>query len=436
MDLVIKKMGINGEGIGYDNRIPIFVMGALPEDVVECKVIENKGRYKIAELIKVKKPSPARVIATCSIQKECGGCPLMTLTYEEQLKYKRELLIEALKKYAGDYRDLVEEIVGCDSVLGYRNQCKLPVKHVFKRLHTGMYQVKTNRFIPMEKCAVHEPEMDQMRIEIMKILNERHYRDYDEKTRRGIRHIVLRQMNKKIQCTLVTGQDTIDEGTIKVLCGLPNLGSLYQNSNLSRKPGILFGKQWAHLGLNKSLVLEESGLKLKLSAASFFQLNTHQAFRLYEWVRQLIKPCDLMVEAYCGIGGMSLLMHDLAQEVIGIEIIPSAVANATENAKLNKITNRRFLCGDAAEEITKISKKRKIDTLLIDPPRTGIDDLMIDCIMKSKINTLVYVSCNPATLAKDLSVLINRYEVQRIIPIDMFPNTAHVECVTLLSRLK
>ncbi len=434
MELTIKKIGINGEGIGYDNKVPVFVMGAFIDEVIECNVTENKGRYKIAELVKVKKSSPDRIPSVCRIQKDCGGCPLLTLNYAKQLEAKEELLKESLKKYANGLQNLVEEIVPSEQILGYRNQCKLPVKFVFGRLQTGMYQAKSNRFIPMEVCKIHDPLLDSTRTQIINLLSERKYHDYDEKTRRGIRNLVLRVADGKIQCTIVTGSDDIDEGTVKQICAMPNMSSVWQNINLSRNFVNLFSDQWKHLGLNKSLMIKEEGLNLKLSAASFFQLNTKQAFKLYSIAKDLVPECDLLVEAYCGVGTMSLMMADRAKEVIGIEIIGAAIKNANENARLNKIDNVKFVCGDAAEETTKISKKRKIDCLLIDPPRTGIDDAMLDCIMKSKIKNIVYISCNPATLAKDLNELSNRYTVDRIIPVDMFPNTPLVESVVLLNR--
>lgn len=435
MDLTIKKMGINGEGIGYDNKIPIFVMGALPQETVECKVVENHTRYKVAELIRIKKKSSARIQAVCPYQKECGGCPLMTLNYEGQLQVKRELLIEALKKYADGYKAFVEEIIPSPEVMHYRNQCKLPTKMIKNKLCSGMYVAGTNHLVGLDECPVHEKQLDEARVAMTQIFSNAGYRDYDDKARKGIRHFVVRIMGNKIQATVVTGNDIISKAVIEQVMDLPNMASLFQNVNTSRKSVPLFGERWVHLAGNKSLVIEENGLKLKLSPASFFQLNTKQAFELYQQVANVIPECDLLVEAYCGIGTMSLLMAERAKEVIGIEIVNSAIKNANENARLNHIEHAKFIVGDAAEETTKISKRRKIDVLLLDPPRSGIDEAMMDCIMRSKIKTIVYVSCNPATLAKNLKELGYRYQVQRIIPLDMFPNTPHVESVVLLTKV-
>lgn len=434
MDLTIKKIGINGEGIGYDNKVPVFVMGALQNEVVECKVVQTFPRYKVAELVQIKQKSKDRVMSACRAQKDCGGCPLMILDYQKQLQVKQELLAEALKKYADGYIDLIEEVVPSPQSLRYRNQCKLPIKWIKDKLCSGLYQSGTNHLVGWDACPAHEAELDEARLAITRILNESRYHDYDERNRKGIRSLVVRRLQGKLQATIVTGNDLINKEVIDKIMALPNMTSLFQNVNVSRKQVPMFGEKWENLGGNRSLMIEENGLKLKLSAASFFQLNTQQAFALYQKVHELVPECNLLVEAYCGIGTMSLILSDKADEIVGIEVISSAVKNANENAKLNRIENATFQCGDAAELLEKISKKRKIDVLLIDPPRSGIDDAMLDCIMKSKIKTILYVSCNPATLAKNLKELSYRYEVERIVPYDMFPNTPLVETIVVLKR--
>lgn len=434
MELLIKKIGINGEGIGYDNRIPVFVPGALIDEVVECKVIENHQRYKVAELIEIKKKSKDRIKAACFWQKDCGGCPLMTLNYSKQLEVKQDLLIEALRKYAYGLEELVEDIIPSEKVYHYRNQCKLPLKGIRNHLQSGLYISGTNHLVGIKECPVHDELLDKTRLQITQILDEEGLRDYNPSIKKGLRHLVVRGANGKHQVTLVSGNQIISDQVIEKIMALPTVSSLYQNINTSRNTVPIFSEQWKHLAGNKSLMMEAHDLKLKLSAGSFFQLNTEQAFELYSQAIDMIPECDLLVEAYCGIGTMSLLAAKKANEVIGIEIIGSAISSAKENAKINHIKNVQFITGDAAEETTKISKKRKVDVLLIDPPRSGIDDAMLDCIMHSKIKTIVYVSCNPATLAKNLSLLQSRYHVERILPVDMFPNTPLVETIVLLKR--
>lgn len=434
MKLTIRKMGINGEGIGYDNHIPVFVPQALIDEEVECQVTEDHGRYKKAELIRVLKPSKNRRPAVCPYQKECGGCPLMILDYEKQLEVKRDFLCESLRKYCPGTEDLIEEVIPSNKTVGYRNQCKLPVKQVSGRLASGIFRTGSSYLTGIKECCVHEKEIDTVRLNVIRILNENGYRDYHEKLKKGIRSVVVRHLAGKIQVALISGQTEITAEVINQVMALPRVVSFYQNINTAPRLVPLFGPVWKHLGGSRSLTVEIHGLKLKLSAASFFQLNTEQAFSLYQEAVSMIPDCKLMVEAYCGIGTMSLMAHEKAQNIIGIEIVGSAIGNANENARLNRIENVRFIAGDAAEELTKISKKSKIDVLLIDPPRTGIDEAMLDCIMRSKIRVILYVSCNPSTLGKNLNDLSNRYEVQRIVPFDLFPNTPLVETIVMLTR--
>lgn len=434
MELLIKKIGINGEGIGYDNHIPVFVAGALIDEVVECRVIENHQRYKVAELVEIKKKSKDRIKPVCFWQKQCGGCPLMILDYSKQLQVKRELLTEALRKYAYGLDELVEDIIPSKQVYHYRNQCKLPLKKIREHLQSGLYISGTNHLVGIKECPVHDEQLDKTRLAITQILDEECLRDYNPSIKKGLRHLVVRGANGKHQVTLVSGNQTLSDKVIERIMELPTVTSLYQNINTSRNTVPVFSEQWRHLGGNKSLMMEAHDLKLKLSAGAFFQLNTEQAFELYHRAIEMIPECELLVEAYCGIGTMSLLAAKKANEVIGIEIVGSAISSAKENAKINHIDNVRFITGDAAEETIKISKKREIDVLLIDPPRSGIDDAMMNCILRSKIKTIVYVSCNPATLAKNLAVLKERYQVERILPVDMFPNTPLVESICLLTR--
>lgn len=434
MHCTIKRMGINGEGIGYDGKIPVFVPGAFEGEEVECEIIEDHKKYKIAKLKRIRKKSEFRVPSVCPNEKECGGCSLICMEYTKQLQVKTELLKEALKKYSSIPLSLVEEIVPSAEQFGYRNQCKLPVKRIKGKLESGMYAAGSNFLVGLDECKIHQKELDEIRHQFMAILNEANFRDYNTETKTGIRNIVIRSFHGKHQVTLVTGKDEFFNKTIEQMMAIEGVSSLYQNVNTSRNTVPLFSENWRHLGGNKSLMVNEARLKLKLSAASFFQLNTKQAFKLYQIAEGMIDDCELLVEAYCGVGTMSLMMAKKAKEVIGIEIIPSAVRNANENAKINHIANAKFITGDAAEETTKISKKRKIDVLLIDPPRSGIDDAMLNCIIKSKVKKVVYISCNPATLAKNLNDLSAQYAVEKMIPVDMFPNTPHVETVVCLKR--
>ncbi len=236
--------------------------------------------------------------------------------------------------------------------------------------------------------------------------------------------------------TLVTGEDKLPESMIEELMALPGMVSLWQSIHTIKKTPDIFGKKMILLGGESRLPFVFDGLKLQVSPRSFFQLNTEQAKKLYHTIREMVKgPKDLIVEAYSGIGAISLYLKDQAKEIIGIESIKDAVVNATQNAKMNQADNVRFICADAGEKLTYIAKKRKLDMVIVDPPRTGLDDVMLECLIRSKVKEIIYVSCNPATLGKNLDVLCNYYKVERIVPIDMFPNTQHVECIVKLVRV-
>lgn len=435
MKVEIKKIGINGEGIGYVDRMPVFIPGALIGEEVDIKITEKKKRYATAEVNRVMKKSKSRIKPKCQIQHACGGCPLMIARYPSQLEYKYELLKQSLIKYAQINPRLIQRVVPSEEAFGYRNQFKLPVAKEDGELLSGLYMPNSNYFIDVQKCWVHEPGLEEVRADVMKVLNRYAYDAYDYHNKSGIRTIIARGFHGKYQVTIVTGNDTILEQTIEDLMKIRGVYSLWQSIHTVKKTPDIFGPKMIFLAGERYLPLELDGLKLQISPRSFFQLNSTQAVQLYRTIASMVSDHnDLIVEAYSGIGAISLYLKDKAKEIIGIEYIKDAVTNANMNAKANGCDHVSFLCDDAANKLTYISKKRSIDVLVVDPPRSGLDDEMLDCILKSKIKNIVYVSCNPATLGKNLSVLNARYRVEKIVPIDMFPHTPHVESVCLLVR--
>ncbi len=430
----IVKTGINGEGIGYDNRLPVFVEGALEEEIVDVDVLESYPTYKKGKVKFIHKKSPFRRDARCFHQAQCGGCSLMICDYEKQLKIKKDLVKEALIKYAKMDPSLIEEVVANDNPFSYRNQCKLPVKWLKGTLYSGMYKPKSNHLIYMDVCEVHEKELDRIRKKIMDILNRYEIRDYNEKIERGLRTFVLRGFENEYQCTLVTGKMTFPQPLIDEILQVKGVVSLFQNIQLSQSNHEVFSKNFVHLGGKKKLSLKLGDIKLHLSPASFFQLNTSQAEKLYQIVVDMIKPCEFLVEAYSGIGAISLFAASKAKKVLGIESNSDAVKNAKENARMNHKENVNFLCGDAAR-VLKDKLSEAVDAIVVDPPRVGLSDDMIQTILKSKAKQVIYISCNPATLGKNLNDLKKRYKVERVVPVDMFSQTPHVETIVLMSRI-
>lgn len=435
MKVVIKKVGINGEGIGYVDRTPVFVPGALIDEEVDIRITEKKNRYATGEVNKVMKQSKSRIKPKCYIQHVCGACPLMIARYPSQLDYKYELLKQSLIKYAQINPRLIEKVKPSEDVFGYRNQFKLPCAVEEGTLLSGLYMPNSNFFIDVKKCWIHEDGLERIRMDIMKVLNKHGYPAYNYHKKSGIRTIIVRGFHDTYQCSIVTGNDIIQERTIEELMKIKGMHSLWQSIHTIKKTPDIFGPKMIFLGGERYLPLHFDGLNLQISPRSFFQLNSKQAVQLYRTIASMVEGNnDLIVEAYSGIGAISLYLKDKAKELIGIESIKDAVTNANMNAKSNGCDNVSFLCDDAANKLTYISKQRSIDVLVVDPPRSGLDDAMLNCILKSKIKKIIYVSCNPATLGKNLAVLGSRYHVKRIVPIDMFPHTPHVESVVELVR--
>ncbi|MCH4208095.1 MAG: 23S rRNA (uracil(1939)-C(5))-methyltransferase RlmD [Solobacterium sp.] len=427
------KMGINGEGIGYDvNRKPIFCTGVLPNETAEVTIIEDHDTYAKAECNRIVTPSPDRVEPEGETECECGF-PLMAMSYPKQLSCKQQLLEQSLWKYAHLKRSLIRDIKASPDTLAYRSECKLPFGEARRHLAVGLYRPGTNHFAPVSHFATHTEELETVREQVMQILERRHFSSYDPKTRHGLRTLVLRVIDHQAQCTLVTGKDTIRPDTLDELMTIEGMKTVAQSINTEKKNPRLFGSTKVLAG-DETIEINLSGLKLSLSVESFFQLNVPQAAALYQMAVDKIDPCDTLVEAYCGIGTMSLLASKKAKQIIGMESVKDAVKNAKLNAENNGITNVRFIAEDAGQGLKKILAEQNVDTLLVDPPRSGMDDAMINAILDSKIKKIVYVSCDPATLGKNINLLKKHYDVRTVIPFDMFPDTPHVESLTVLER--
>lgn len=435
MKVEIKKVGINGEGIGYIDRTPVFIPKALIGEVVDINIVKRYARYAQGELNYIVQKSKDRIHPKCRLQEKCGGCALMHVRYPKQLVYKKEILTQSLIKYAQIHPKLIENIVASEDIFGYRNQCKMPCATVQDELRNGMYMPNSNIFIDVSQCFVHDVTLEHMRQNIIRILRKHHIQAYSHKTKKGLRSLVLRGFDGMFQCTLVTGNDQISDACINELASLKGMYSLWQSIHTAKKTPEVFGKEMHLLANQQYLPLQLGDIKLQISPRSFFQLNTKQAQKLYAKIAEVVgKDNDLIVEAYSGIGGISMYLKDCAKEIIGIESIKDAVVNANQNAKMNGCSHISFICADAADKLVYLSKKRKIDVLVVDPPRTGLDDIMLACILQSKIKKVVYVSCNPATLGKNLAILQKKYHVKQVTPFDMFPHTPAVESVVVLER--
>ena len=433
MKLEIVKAGINGEGIAFFKRKPVFIEGCFPDEVVDADLIDEGRHYK-GRLKAILKKSPDRIRSVCSYADKCGACALMGLKYDGQLAIKMQLLENALYKYA-EYEGKIEGIVKSDDVYGYRNKCNLPIIDYNGKLVNALYKQGSNHPCLITTCFIHEESVEEIRRKILDVLNRYKLQAYDRREKKGMRHLIVRAFDKGAQAVLVTGNDTLKENVIADLKKIKGLKSLFQGINTVRDPIRMMPEKLRPLFGKEKIEVKSLNYELELSPQAFFQLNHKQAEQIYKDAAALIKEKQkLIIEGYCGIGTISLAMHDKAEKIIGIEIIEKAIKDAKDNAKKNKVENVEFRCGDAAKEIRKIVEKEKADVIVVDPPRTGLDDELLKTLLKSKAKQIIYISCNPSTLGKDLYILKKEYEIHLVRGYDMFPNTPLVETLVELVR--
>jgi 23S rRNA (uracil1939-C5)-methyltransferase len=437
MQVKIEKAGINGEGIGYIDRKPVFIDGVLPYEIAEIRITETNEKYMKGELLRLVKPSPFRVEAPCPVQHECGGCALMIANVPHQEKLKLDNLKQSLIKYMGDvdFR-LIKPLVSNPVPLGYRNMLKLPVKSEKGKLVSGLYSTNTNHFVKADHCLIHSDPLERVKTAVLACLDEHHEEAFSFESMNGIRYLILRGFESQFQLTLVVGNNVLSDEVIHDLMKVPGIASVYLSVNTDRHSHDPFGPILIHKAGLKTIPVFLNGVQYELSPTAFFQLNTVQASALFTKIVNLVKIEDVVLDAYCGVGAMSLLMAKKAKKVIGLEINKESVKAAIENAEINKIINVDFSCGDVQKVLPLVLKTEKISVLVMDPPRSGLSAPMIDTLLNSNIPHLIYVSCNPSTLAKNMAELKKKYEIVSLTPFDLFTQSPLLEVVADLRLIK
>ena len=394
--------------------------------------------------VEIKNASPARKNAECPYYEACGGCAVMHVDYNQMLDYKRSILIEALNRYTRlDTKAFeIRKTVPSDNIFGYRNKAQLPVKKLYSKTNTCMIKARSNELVCIDECIVQKPLINTLNKQILEIVDELGISPYLYKFNRGVlKYLVVRvnKNNEALVCFVCYEKNKkLIELANRVMM-LDGVVSVYENFNTSLKQGIIFGNETNHLAGEKYIVETLGKIKYQIYPTTFFQLNTYQAEKMYDVV---LKACkfsrkERVLDAYCGVGSIGLYLAHMANEVVGIEYNKDSVNAARENAKFNKINNAKFYQGDAAELLPKMIKDNEVfDIIVADPPRTGLGDKFIEAILQTEVKRLIYVSCNPATLAKNIEVLSQKYKVKSITPIDMFPQTSLVESVTVLELKK
>lgn len=443
-ELEITEMTGQGSGIGRLDGMAVFVPMTAVGDIINAKILKVKKNYAFAKVESIIKPSESRIEADCDCYSKCGGCVFRHISYDEELKIKHRRVYDALKRI-GKIEDFqMNEIVGCEEPNSYRNKSQIPIgKDKENNVIMGFYGSHSHRIVGNGECMLHPKEFDDI-VRIVKEWINRYKIDvYDEITHRGLlRHLYLRHGKRSgelMVCMVINGNDMpFKQELIERLTDYSDkIKSIVLNINKD-KTNVVLGKKCITVYGNNCITDELCGLRFNISPLSFYQVNRDQTEKLYGIAAEYanLSGKEFLIDLYCGTGTIGLSMAHKAKRVLGIEIIPQAIENAKENAKNNNIENAEFICSDASGAAEKLSKDNvEPDVVIVDPPRKGCDGIVIDSVCKMSPKRVVYVSCDPETLARDLAIFEEKgFKVKEVTPVDMFPRTQHVETVVLMSK--
>ncbi|WP_224212481.1 23S rRNA (uracil(1939)-C(5))-methyltransferase RlmD [Streptococcus agalactiae] len=439
--LKIKRMGINGEGIGFYKKTLIFVPGALKGEEVFCQISSVRRNFAEAKLLKINKKSKNRVDPACSIYKECGGCQIMHLQYDKQLEFKTDVIRQALMKFKPEgYENYeIRKTIGMPEPEHYRAKLQFQVRSFGGNVKAGLYAQGTHRLIDIKDCLVQDSLTQEMINRVAELLGKYKLPIYNERKIAGVRTVMIRraQASGEVQLIFITSKRLdFDDVVIELVREFPELKTVAVNINASKTSDI-YGQITEVIWGQESINEEVLDYGFSLSPRAFYQLNPKQTQILYsEAVKALdVKDDDDLIDAYCGVGTIGLAFAGKVKSVRGMDIIPEAIQDAKENALHMGFTNTHYEAGKAEDIIPRwYSEGFRANALIVDPPRTGLDDKLLNTILKMPPEKMVYVSCNTSTLARDLVTLTKVYHVHYIQSVDMFPHTARTEAVVKLQK--
>lgn len=434
--LEITGITSEGQGVGRCEGVAFFVPYALPGETVRVHIIKVEKKYCVAKIVEILNMSAHRVSPVCEAFEKCGGCALMHMDYPEQLRSKTQIVRDCLERLGGFSGVEVQNTIGMDDPWRYRNKGSFPIGFIDGVVSFGFYAERSHRLIPLFDCPIEDARITALARTVTEWANRNRVRIYNEQTGKGcLRACVVRitSTGERMGVVVTKGELPAKDSLVKML----DVESLYHNRN-DANTNVIFGDRFTLIKGKPQLTEQQGDLLFAVSPQSFLQVNPIQTKALYETAIRLLDPKsnETIADVYCGIGTISLAIAKHAGKVIGIECVPEAIDDAKKNAETNGIENAEFICGLAEDVLPSLVKKgMRPDAIVIDPPRKGCEEFVLSAIAESGASRVVYVSCNPATLARDVKILsAHGFTIQRVQPIDMFPHTQHIETVVLLSR--
>lgn len=442
IQLDIQSVTSEGSAVGRYDGMAVFVRGAVPGDTIIAHIIKVSKRYAVATLKELLVESCSRIVSDCHVSSGCGGCSFRNMTYDRELIYKHDRVVDAVTRI-GHLDVPVADVIGADDIDRYRNKAQYPVSIADGQLTVGFYAYKSHRIIPCSDCRLQPVEFEACIDAFSQWVRSANVDSYDENTGRGLlRHIYLRKAfgTGQIMACAVVNATTVPQQDllVELLTAVPGVASVCININ-TRPGNVVLGKTTVTVWGSESITDTLLGKKFLISPNSFYQVNHNQCEKLYAKVLDYagLTGTQTVIDLYCGAGTIGLCIAHKAKRIIGVEIIPQAIENAKINANINNIDNAEFFCGDAFDLALSLENRGiSPDVVILDPPRKGCQKELFDVISRMSPHRIVYVSCDSATLARDLAVLHTKgYITREITPVDMFPRTPHVEAVALVERV-
>ena len=439
----ITGMGFEGEGVGRIEDYTVFIQGALLGEKVKVKMVKANKNFGFGRLLEVIEPAVNREEPSCSIYKRCGGCQLQHLSYEGQLEFKTQRVWDVISRIGKLENVAIHPTIGMENPHRYRNKVQLPVGVNSGEVQVGFYAPRSHEIIPMDSCGIQDETADKVVALTKEWIKKYKVDTYNEESNSGaIRHIMIRKAFKtgEVMVVIVTNSEKLpykNEFVDLIVNNVAGIKSVVQNIN-EKKTNVILGECCITLWGEDTITDYIGKFKFKISPLSFFQVNPIQTEVLYNKTLEYaeLKGDEVVFDAYCGAGTISLFLSQKAKKVYGVEIVPQAIENAIENAEENKVYNAEFIVGQSEKIIPElIDKGIKAEVVVVDPPRKGCEKELLEAMAAMNPERIVYVSCDPGTLARDLGILEGLgYRTLEIQPVDMFPQTAHVETVVKLVK--